>query len=80
MRIPRDIDGDKLAALLSRFGYEITRQVGSHIRLTTSRNGEQHLTIPRHRSLKVGTLNAIVGDVATHLDMTKEQVLKEVFS
>jgi hypothetical protein len=35
---------------------------------------------PRHRSLKVGTLNAIVGDVATHLDMTKEQVLKQLFS
>ena len=34
---------------------------------------------PRHRSLKVGTLNAIVGDVATHLDMTKEQVLKQLF-
>jgi len=76
MRIPRDIDGDKLATLLSTFEYEVTRQVGSHIRLTTSRNGEHHLTIPRHRPLKVGTLNAIVGDVAVHLGLSKEQVLK----
>jgi predicted RNA binding protein YcfA (HicA-like mRNA interferase family) len=80
MRIPRDIDGDKLATLLSGFGYEITRQAGSHIRLTTSRNGEHHLTIPRHRPLKVGTLNAVVNDVAAHLGFTKEQVLKELFS
>jgi predicted RNA binding protein YcfA (HicA-like mRNA interferase family) len=80
MRIPRDIDGDRLAALLSRFDYEITRQVGSHIRMTTSRSGEHHLTIPRHRPLKVGTLSAIVGDVAAHLGLSKEQVLRDLFS
>ena len=80
MRIPRDIDGDKLATLLSTFEYEVTRQAGSHIRLTTSRNGEHHLTIPRHRPLRVGTLNAIVGDVAAHLGLSKEQVLKVLFS
>ena len=39
MRIPRDLDGDELVKLLSQFGYEITRQVGSHIRLTTTQNG-----------------------------------------
>lgn len=80
MRIPRDIDGDKLAKLLSRFDYEITRQTGSHIRLTTSRGGEHHLTVPKHRLLKVGTLNAIISDVASHLNLSKEQVLKELLS
>ncbi|MBU4173831.1 MAG: type II toxin-antitoxin system HicA family toxin [Actinobacteria bacterium] len=59
MRIPRDIDGEKLARLLSKYDYELTRQTGSHIRLTTSRNGEHHLTVPKHKQLKVGTLNAI---------------------
>jgi len=39
MRIPRDIDGDKLTRLLSKFGYDITRQTGSHVRLMTSLNG-----------------------------------------
>jgi predicted RNA binding protein YcfA (HicA-like mRNA interferase family) len=52
MRIPRDVDGEKLAQLLSRFGYEITRQTGSHLRLTTAHSGEHHLTIPRHKALK----------------------------
>ena len=55
MRIPRDIDGDRLATLLSGFDFEITRQAGSHIRLATSCNGEYHLTILRHRPLRVGT-------------------------
>ena len=80
MRIPRDIDGDRLAILLSKFGYEMTRQTGSHIRLTTLRNGEHHLTVPKHRPLKVGTLNAIITDVGEHVCLSKEQVLKELFS
>ena len=80
MRIPRDIDGDKLAKLLSRFDYETTRQTGSHIRLTTRRNGEHHITVPRHRTLKVGTLNAIVTDIAAHLDVSKKQILKDLFA
>jgi predicted RNA binding protein YcfA (HicA-like mRNA interferase family) len=79
MRIPRDIDGDKLASLLSRFGYETTRQTGSHIRLTTFHNGEDHLTVPKHGALKVGTLNAIITDVAGHLGVSKEDVLRVLF-
>ena len=79
MRIPRDVDGEKLAQLLSEFGYEATRQTGSHLRLTTTRNGEHHVTIPRHKALKVGTLNAVIADVADHLGISKEQVLKDLF-
>lgn len=75
MKLPRDLDGDDLAKLLRRFGYEITRQVGSHIRLTTTRNGEHHITIPRHRPLRIGTLNAILRDVAQHLDMSRDELL-----
>ena len=29
-------------------GYEVTRQTGSHLRLTTEVNGEHHITIPNH--------------------------------
>ncbi len=75
MKLPRDLDGDDLAKLLRRFDYEITRQVGSHIRLTTTRNGEHHITIPRHRPLRIGTLNAILRDVAQHLDMSRDELL-----
>ena len=47
MKIPRNISGGQLAKLLEVYGYKVTRQVGSHIRLTTQKNGEHH-TLPFH--------------------------------
>ena len=41
--------------------------------------GEQHLTIPQHKSLRVGTLNAILNDVAAHLGQEKQQIIDELF-
>lgn len=79
MRLPRNIGGAELASLLSRFGYAVTRQTGSHLRLTTSQFGEHHLTIPNHDSLKTGTLNGILNDVAGHLGLAKEKLLRELF-
>lgn len=75
MRTPRDLNGEDLAKLLQRYDYEVTRQAGSHMRLTTILNGEHHITIPRHRPLKVGTLNAILRDVAQHFDMSRDELL-----
>ena len=43
MKLPRDISGQELAGKLTIFGYEITRQNGSHLRLTTLQNGEHHI-------------------------------------
>ena len=80
MRLPRDISGDDLARALRRRGYEPTRQTGSHIRLTTSRNGEHHVTVPRHRSLRIGTLAAVLDEVARHHDMTRSQLTALLFS
>lgn len=34
MRLPRNISGGELANRLSRYGYTVTRQTGSHLRLT----------------------------------------------
>lgn len=60
MRLPHDLSGDELADFLSDYGYEVTRQTGSHMRLTTQQAGEHHVTIPRHNPLRVGTLNAVL--------------------
>jgi predicted RNA binding protein YcfA (HicA-like mRNA interferase family) len=76
MRLPRDLSGDQLAVLLRRYGYEVTRQTGSHMRLTTTQEGEHHVTIPRHGSLRVGTLSAILSDVAEHLGIPKQALLE----
>lgn len=79
MRLPREISGCELARLLERYGYAVTRQVGSHLRLTTTLRGEHHVTIPSHKHLKVGTLNGILSDVAAHLGMDKSDLAEELF-
>ena len=80
MKLPRDLSGEELARLLKRYGYQVTRQTGSHIRLTSSFKGkEHHITIPAHGSLKVGTLSGILQEVARYLQIGKEQVIRELF-
>jgi predicted RNA binding protein YcfA (HicA-like mRNA interferase family) len=72
MKIPRDVSGLELVRLLRQFGYEVSRQTGSHIRLTTIQGGQHHVTVPAHNPLRIGTLNSILSDVASHLGMSKE--------
>lgn len=80
MRLPRDLGGEELAQLLGRFGYEVVRQSGSHLRLTSAfKETEHHITIPRHRPLKVGTLSGILQDVAAYLEMEKKSLIEELF-
>ena len=75
MKLPRDVSGAELSRLLVQFGYTTTRQTGSHLRLTTTVNGEHHVTIPQHSPLKLGTLSQIISEIAAHLGMTKEEIL-----
>ena len=80
MKLPRDMGGEELAALLGRYGYKITRQTGSHMRLTsTSKGFEHHITIPRHRPLRVGTLSSIVNEIATYLEIERQKLVEELF-
>ena len=80
MKLPRDMGGEELAALLDKYGYKITRQTGSHIRLTsTSKGFDHHITIPRHKPLRVGTLSSIVNEIADYLEIERQKLLKELF-
>jgi len=79
MKMPRDLSGDELAGLLRKYGYQVTRQTGSHMRLTTQQGGEHHVTIPRHNPLRIGTLNSIVRDVAQHLGIARDALVKALF-
>lgn len=80
MKLPRDLSGHELIRLLRRYGYEVARQVGSHIRLRSVVRGHPHLiTIPDHESLRVGTLSAILSDVAAYLDIERAQMEQELF-
>ena len=77
-RLPRDLSGRDLATLLVALGYQATRQTGSHMRLTTLEHGEHHLTIPMHDALRVGTLSGILGDVAEHFALTKDELIERL--
>jgi predicted RNA binding protein YcfA (HicA-like mRNA interferase family) len=79
MKLPRDVSGDSLAKRLKVFGYQVTRQSGSHLRLTTTELGEHHITVPRHDPLKLGTLAGILGDVAEHFDLGRDEVIARTF-
>jgi len=50
-KLPRDLSSDDLCKALSTLGYEVTRQTGSHRRLTTLEGGQHHITIPRLTAL-----------------------------
>jgi predicted RNA binding protein YcfA (HicA-like mRNA interferase family) len=80
MKLPRDIGGAELAKALGRVGYRVVRQSGSHLRLTTDLPSTHHVTVPAHSSLKIGTLSAVLGDVAEHLKIEREELLRRLFA
>jgi hypothetical protein len=49
--------------------------------LTSSAKGPQHhVTIPAHKELRVGTLNAILNDVAMYLEIDRKELIENLFS
>ena len=78
-RIPRDLSGKDLIKQLKKLGYKKTRQVGSHIRLTTKENGVHHITIPEHDPIKIGTLSNILKVIALHFKISKEELVDRLF-
>ena len=79
MKLPRNLSGAQLIKALEKLGYQPTRQTGSHVRLTSQLSKEHHLSIPLHDPLRIGTLAAILADVATHHGMTREALIARLF-
>jgi predicted RNA binding protein YcfA (HicA-like mRNA interferase family) len=75
VKLPRDLSGEKLARAMARVGYRVTRQTGSHMRLTLEGPPQHHLTIPAHPELRAGTLSAILSMAAEQLQVSREQAL-----
>lgn len=75
MKLPRDVSDFDLVKVLKPLGYQVTRQAGSHMRLSTEQNGVHHITIPNHNPIKIGTLTAILNDVAAHHLKSKEELI-----
>ena len=78
MKLPRNVFGADLAKALRVYGYEITRQKGSHIRVTTQINGTHHEVIPAHKPIKPGTLSSILKSVAQHHPVSTAQLIQRL--
>jgi predicted RNA binding protein YcfA (HicA-like mRNA interferase family) len=76
MKTPRDLSGLELAKALRKLGYVVTRQSGSHLRVTTQAEGEHHEVIPNHSPIKIGTLKSILRNVSAHHGMSVPEVLQ----
>lgn len=76
MKLPRDVSGQELVKALRNLGYQVTRQKGSHIRVTTEQMGQHHEVIPNHSPIKPGTLHGILKSVASHHKLTLEDLIK----
>jgi predicted RNA binding protein YcfA (HicA-like mRNA interferase family) len=76
MKLPRDVSGPALIKALRKLGYEPSRQRGSHIRVTTQRDGEHHETIPHHDPIKPGLLGSLLKSIASHHHLTVEKLLE----
>ena len=79
MRLPRDLTGKQLIKDLEQLGYRVTRQTGSHVRLSCEVAGQHHITVPLHDPLRVGTLAAILADVAAHHKLTRDDLILKLF-
>ena len=79
MKIPRDLSGPEVVKVLCRnWGYRQVHQVGSHVVLQTEQPSHHRIAVPAHKSLRIGTLNAILKAVAHHKNVTRDQILQSL--
>ena len=78
MKLPRNLNGKELALALQIYGYVVTRQKGSHIRVTTQENGQHHEVIPAHKPSKPGTLSSILKSVAQHHQIPTSELIRRL--
>ena len=66
------ISGRDLVRALEKYGYQTTRQRGSHIRLYPSDKNKKKITVPDHKIIGMGLLRKILRDI----DISLEELLK----
>ena len=73
------ISGKDLIKMLTKLGYEIFRQKGSHVRLRKiTPIGEHNITVPYHSEIAKGTLNDILSRVSLWNSIPKEELIKRL--
>lgn len=58
-KLPTDVSGQDLVRALQKVGFVFQRQRGSHM-IMRRQNPPARVVIPNHKSLRVGTLRAIL--------------------
>jgi predicted RNA binding protein YcfA (HicA-like mRNA interferase family) len=74
VKVPRGVSGGRVVRALERLGYAVVRQKGSHVRLKREGPPAHSITVPLHDSLKVGTLQGILAEVAGALGLSIEEI------
>jgi len=76
VKLPRELYGRDLAReLCSHWEYRQVNQAGSHIILQTESPRHHRLSVPDHKPLRIGTLTAILRQVAAAKGVTREDIL-----
>lgn len=79
MRLPRDLDAQALIRVPARMDCRVTRRTRSHLRLQKHLPPEHAITVPNHPPLGVGTLAAMLSEVARHHGMSRDELLHLLF-
>ena len=61
IRLPTDLSGREVRAVLERAGFTFRRQAGSHMILERE-SPHARVVVPDHRQIRMGTLRHIVAD------------------
>jgi len=63
------VSGEDIIRVLRKFGYEIVRQKGSHVRLRNESQPQRlPVTVPLHKEIARGTLNSILADASISVE------------
>jgi len=74
------VSGEQLVKFLTRLGYEVVRQKGSHLQLRDFTDmGEHRITVLLHNEVAKGTLNDILTKVSLWKGIPKKN-LREMLS
>ncbi len=66
------LSGKEVCRLLSKVGYEIDHQTGSHIILRNKNFPHRRITVPNHKTIAKGTLRSIIREVGLTVDEFKK--------
>jgi predicted RNA binding protein YcfA (HicA-like mRNA interferase family) len=79
MKLPRNLSGAELVKHLSkRWDYVKIHQIGCHVILQTQHPTPHRIAVPEHTPLRIGTLNAILASIASHKNVAKDAILKDI--